>query len=415
MTKEKLQENPAIIGMSPTSASDGRPKASAFMVLKRAHELAQKEGKTDKKGNVQVTAKHIAVARDLLLKSIGEEVDLTEGYDDTLDGDDIGFKMTAKEKEAGKARQRRNRAIDLAKKATTVHKGTYGQAVIDHQDEHPANEPEKHPKFAGASDAMTAFGLVRRDTPSTKAAKVVSHGVTTKQVAATNHQALIDRINRTPKGKRADLMKRLPKELHHMVEEVDLEEQFSSYEGKEAGKKWEAEAKNRGLRLSKDNHTITAYNEKTKHVVGVFHVKDQTGYIIHESVQLDEMAMASKKNAKGQKIEWHNVGGKHMVSVDGMPAHNGFVDHKQAASIYKQHLGEETLWLNIVKESNYVYTYTITTTDDEVLNHGIGINESSCEKQADRFLASMNEKAALQEGVIDTVKGAIKRYQRLSK
>lgn len=59
-----------------------------------------------------------------------------------------------------------------------------------------------------------------------------------------------------------------------------------------------------------------------------------------EETELEEMAMGSKKNAKGQKVEWNNIGGKHMVSINGQPAHQGFLNHADAAALYKKHLGE---------------------------------------------------------------------------
>lgn len=57
-----------------------------------------------------------------------------------------------------------------------------------------------------------------------------------------------------------------------------------------------------------------------------------------KSSELEEMAMGSKKNTSGKKVEWTNHPGLgHSVTVDGDPVHKGFVDHKTAASLYAKH------------------------------------------------------------------------------
>ena len=59
---------------------------------------------------------------------------------------------------------------------------------------------------------------------------------------------------------------------------------------------------------------------------------------------LDEMAMSIKKNSKGQKVEWHNIGdNKHMVSVGDQPAHTGFLSHTDAAKLHAKLVREEVL------------------------------------------------------------------------
>lgn len=61
--------------------------------------------------------------------------------------------------------------------------------------------------------------------------------------------------------------------------------------------------------------------------------------LIPESVSeesLDEMAVGIDKTPDGKKIEWNQIGTKHMVTLDGEPAHHGLVDRALASSIYQK-------------------------------------------------------------------------------
>jgi len=56
---------------------------------------------------------------------------------------------------------------------------------------------------------------------------------------------------------------------------------------------------------------------------------------------LSEMTMGSVKTAAGKKVEWINHPGLcHSVSVNGVPAHTGFLDQKSAAHLYAKHIAE---------------------------------------------------------------------------
>lgn len=78
---------------------------------------------------------------------------------------------------------------------------------------------------------------------------------------------------------------------------------------------------------------------QSKKIVGE---KPYRGYKVHkvtkinEEDQLEEMAISRVKNSKGQKIEWHKIGDKHMIHVDGKQAHEGFLTNDRAAEMYKR-------------------------------------------------------------------------------
>jgi len=107
-----------------------------------------------------------------------------------------------------------------------VNRGNYGNKVnaaeVDTPDAHDEDKAIDH--NSGIKAGVDHPWIPKPKTPVTKAAKTVSQGVTGKQKQqdqaklAQHHQALLDRINRTPKKGRAALMGRLPKEYHHMVE-----------------------------------------------------------------------------------------------------------------------------------------------------------------------------------------------------
>ena len=60
-----------------------------------------------------------------------------------------------------------------------------------------------------------------------------------------------------------------------------------------------------------------------------------TPLAVREDIELvDEMAISSTKNSKGQKVEWHSIGEKHMIHVDGNQAHEGFLNRGDAAKLY---------------------------------------------------------------------------------
>ena len=57
---------------------------------------------------------------------------------------------------------------------------------------------------------------------------------------------------------------------------------------------------------------------------------------------INEMTIASDKSHSGKKIEWTNHEGiGHSVTVNGEPAHTGFVDRKAASQIYAKHLSDK--------------------------------------------------------------------------
>lgn len=56
---------------------------------------------------------------------------------------------------------------------------------------------------------------------------------------------------------------------------------------------------------------------------------------------LEEMAMGAKKTSSGKKVEWTNHPGLgHSVTVDGVAAHHGFLDHAAASKLYAKHIAE---------------------------------------------------------------------------
>jgi hypothetical protein len=117
-----------------------------------------------------------------------------------------------------------------------VNRGNYGNKVNaaeidttpDSSDEHKAIDHN-----GGIKAGVDHPWIPKPVAPKTIAAKTVSQGVTGKQKQqdqaklAQHHQALLNRINRTPKKGRAALMGRLPKEYHHMVEETEVQEGFN--------------------------------------------------------------------------------------------------------------------------------------------------------------------------------------------
>jgi hypothetical protein len=130
-------------------------------------------------------------------------------------------RATPAEKAAGARRNAGHAHIAKLKQVTRVNKGTYGTAVIDHEDEHHAGAPDVNPTYAGANAAMKAFGLTVRT--SNASGKTVSQGVTTKQTtkASPARQALTQAL----KGAKTAAEKaRIRAQYRKMNEEVELDE-----------------------------------------------------------------------------------------------------------------------------------------------------------------------------------------------
>jgi len=61
---------------------------------------------------------------------------------------------------------------------------------------------------------------------------------------------------------------------------------------------------------------------------------------LKESIeQLEEMTMGSTTAPSGKKVSWiSHPGIGHSVSVNDLPVHSGFLDHKSAAALYAKHI-----------------------------------------------------------------------------
>lgn len=135
--------------------------------------------------------------------------------------DTFSRRQSPSEKAAAERLKKGHAHVAKLKQVTRVNKGTYGTAVIDHEDEHHAGAAtDQHPTFAGADNAMKAFGLTVRT--STAKAKKVSQGVTTKQGKSSDARK---ELSKMLKGKSpAEAAKIRAQYRASMKEEVELDE-----------------------------------------------------------------------------------------------------------------------------------------------------------------------------------------------
>lgn len=103
----------------------------------------------------------------------------------------------------------------------------------------------------------------------------------------------------------------------------------------------------------------------------------------NEEVELDEMAVGIAKTPSGKKIEWNQIGTKHMVNVDGKPVHMGLIDRTHAATLYtklQKHDIKEEINMNLTPVQRKIRSIVeaFMSREDEVeldesnINHKIG-------------------------------------------
>jgi hypothetical protein len=139
---------------------------------------------------------------------------LDEGYDDTLDGDDVGFKMTAAEKALGKKRQATNARNSLL--ANVTRKVSRSNYTHDSSSDDESHAVDTNRKITAGADHPW---IPKPVAPKTAAAKTVTRGVTTqksgKGLSDDRRAALQSRMDRLPKNHpdRAKIMKQLGEEI----------------------------------------------------------------------------------------------------------------------------------------------------------------------------------------------------------
>jgi hypothetical protein len=199
------------------------------------------------------------------------------GYDDTMDPEDMPqFRQTAGEKRLGEKRKKENAALAARKEVTRTVTRSGGKDYSDSDESEPAAKPSAPTTGKGLASAPS--WLVPKIVKPA-GGKKVEQGITTKKEVnseklATHHQALVDRINRSPKKARADLMKRLPAQYHGLIKEDEVLDEGYHAAGTVNGKPWSVSYKD-----YPDHASLTKANQHlSKHEVSAVmnHIDDHS-------------------------------------------------------------------------------------------------------------------------------------------
>jgi hypothetical protein len=289
---------------------------------------------------------------------------------------------------------------DLLSKVTRKVSGkSYGKAMVDHEDEHPADMPEKHPHFAGADAAMKAFGLGKKDTVANKASKVVSHGITTKQqksgLSDVRRAALQTRLSRTKDSAQAAKIRK------QLGEETELEEGYVDHI----------------TNIQLGHHGVQGY-----HVTFTAHGKDVTQH--HGSYKAAKKHANELHRATGKEVPVHNMVEAVEVKpeLDGSAANAKIkknLDKKDPAvktdtSAIEDNTNKaketfkEELEINVVKDGAF-FIYTVSFGGD-ILKEGTTITKSAANKKADDFVTKLEEEVDRLAGQPDRIKDIFHKY-----